>query len=250
MPHASHRQLGLVGLGQFGRLAARALRSHFDVLAADQRDVRRDAVELGIRAATIAEVAQSDIVVLAVPVLALQPVLRQIAPALRPGALVVDVCSVKIAPLRWMRELLPAHVEILGTHPMFGPQSAGDALDGMRIAVCPERTDRIEAVQRFLEGLGLEVLITDADTHDRQCAHTQALTQYLGRAMGRIGSPDYRLTTPAARLMQAATRMVHSDSWELFEAIQTLNPYAAEVRAALRTHLDEIDIRLGATGKG
>ena len=34
-------------------------------------------------------------------------VLRRLAPRLAPGSLVMDTCSVKELPVRWMRELLP-----------------------------------------------------------------------------------------------------------------------------------------------
>jgi prephenate dehydrogenase len=45
------------------------------------------------------------------------------APALRPGQLIIDTCSVKERPLEWMLEELPDHVQIVGTHPLFGPDS-------------------------------------------------------------------------------------------------------------------------------
>ena len=46
---------------------------------------------------------------------------------LKENAVIVDVCSVKEYPVQWMRELLPANVSILATHPMFGPDSAADS---------------------------------------------------------------------------------------------------------------------------
>jgi len=35
-------------------------------------------------------------------------------------------------PVRWMRELLPPDVAILGSHPMFGPDSAAESLQGRK----------------------------------------------------------------------------------------------------------------------
>ena len=72
-----------------------------------------------------------EIVVVAVPVAVMPTVFKAIAPHLQPGALVVDVGSVKMLPAQWMTELLPDYVEIVATHPLFGPQSvARDGLPG------------------------------------------------------------------------------------------------------------------------
>ncbi len=244
MTDASRKQLGLIGLGQFGRFAVGHLRPHFEVLVADRDDPAARARELGVQAAALAEAASAPIVVLAVPVQALEVTLRQIAPHLRSGALVADVCSVKAAPLEWMCRILPDHVEIVGTHPLFGPQSAASGLSGHKIVVCPERTERLGAITTFLEQLGLEVLITDGDTHDRECAYTQAVAQYIGQALSGIEGTGSWIGTPAATLLRDAMRMVQDDSQELFEAIQTLNPYAEPMRQQLRARFDAIDARL------
>jgi len=92
--------------------------------------------------------------------------------------------------------------------------------------------------------LGLYVIVTDAETHDRESAQAQALAQYVGRALGPIEAPDTGVTTYAADLLREVEEIVAGDSWELFAAIQTLNPYAAEARAALRASMDELDARL------
>ena len=172
--------------------------------------------------------------------------LDALAPHLTPGVLVTDVCSVKTAPVRWMREKLPEHVEIVGTHPMFGPQSAPESLERQRIVVCPERTERLDSIRGFLDRLGLHVLVTDAETHDRECAYTQALAQYVGRALSGIDGEDSRIRTPASGLLREVSRIVGSDSWELFAAIETLNPYAADMRREVRRRFERLDARLAA----
>lgn len=57
-----------------------------------------------------------------------------------------------------MREILPETVEIIGTHPLFRPQSGREGIAGMRFAICPLRTDKSEEIKRFLvENLKLQV---------------------------------------------------------------------------------------------
>ena len=246
MSGAAKKQLGLIGFGQFGRFAAAHLAPHFELLVSDCQQPDSENLPEGARAVDPLRAAACPIVVLAVPVQALRDVIETISEALQPGTLVIDVCSVKLAPLRWMRDLLPEHVEILGTHPLFGPQSAADGLDGHMVVVCPERTTRAAATIAFLESLGLRVVVADAETHDRQIAHTQALAQYLGRALAEIEGLGEPIGTPAARQLREMAGTVANDSWELFVAIQHLNPHAAEMRSRLREVFARVDARLDA----
>ena len=51
-----------------------------------------------------------------------------------------------------MSKILPEKVEIIGTHPLFGPQSGRAGIAGMRVAFCPVRTTRAEQIKRFFIG--------------------------------------------------------------------------------------------------
>jgi len=72
-----------------------------------------------------------------VPINQLERTIINISPYLKPGSIVYDVCSVKEQPCKWMLEQLPSSVSIIGTHPLFGPDSAGSSLKGCKIAICP-----------------------------------------------------------------------------------------------------------------
>ena len=129
-------KLGLIGFGAFGRLTARHLSPWFDILAHDPAATDAE----GVATLTdLATAAACPTVVLAVPVEALEATLIAIRPHLAPGALVIDVGSVKVKPAQAMAELLPPGVRIVGTHPLFGPQSGKDGIAGLRIAICEVR---------------------------------------------------------------------------------------------------------------
>jgi len=246
MSPAHDKQLGLIGLGAFGCLAAEHLREHFDVLAADRIDRSAQAEELGIAWGSLEDAAARPYVLLAVPVQSFEAALDDIHGHVRPGTLVLDVGSVKLATVGAMEAKLPANVEIIGTHPMFGPQSAAGGIAGHRIVVCPVRTARQDAVVSFLsEALGLDVHVCDAETHDRDIAQTQALAQFVGRALAMLDKSKSPVRTPGYNLFREVAETVGQDSWELFTAIQSLNPYAADMRAELLGHLDDLQERLG-----
>ncbi len=227
------KSLSIVGFGQFGRLAARTLKTHFDVLVTDPSpEAEAAARDLGVAFGSLKDAAARDVVVVAVPVVAMRQVFAALAPDLRSGALVVDVGSVKMLPVQWMSEALPAHVDIVATHPLFGPQSAKDSLEGLRFVVCPVRGARHEAVAAYGRSLGLTVTVTTPEEHDREMAYVQALTHLIGRSLVNLGIPDEQLKTPSYQHLLELCALIGADTFELFTAIQTQNPFAAEVAQA------------------
>ncbi|NDW06006.1 NAD(P)-binding domain-containing protein [Jiella pacifica] len=74
-----HR-LGIIGFGAFGRLTARHLQPHFDIVAHDPALTADDLPsDLRVKLASLAETAACGIVVLAVPVSALAGTIDAIA---------------------------------------------------------------------------------------------------------------------------------------------------------------------------
>ncbi|MGA0607892.1 prephenate dehydrogenase/arogenate dehydrogenase family protein [Phenylobacterium sp. VNQ135] len=243
------KTLGLIGFGQFGRLAAGILKDRFAVLVSDHApDAAEQARALGVGFGSLEDAAARDVVVVAVPVAAMREVFAAIAPHLKPGALVVDVGSVKMLPAQWMTELLPAHVDIVATHPLFGPQSvARDGLPGLRFVVCPVRGDRYERVAALGRELGLAVTVTTPEEHDEEMAYVQALTHLIGRSLVNLGIPDERLATQSYQHLLELCGLIGADTFELFTAIQTQNPHAPKVVEAFvqeaRSLLDQVAAR-------
>lgn len=227
------KRLGLIGFGQFGQLAASILKDHFDVLVSDPAPgAAAQARALGVGFGSLEDAAACDVVVVAVPVPAMRAVFAAIAPHLQPGALVADVGSVKALPARWMAELLPAHVDLVATHPLFGPQSARAGLEGQRFVVCPIRGDRHDRVAAFGRSLGLTVTVTTPEEHDEEMAYVQALTHLIGRSLVNLGIPSERLATQSYQHLLELCGLIGADTFELFKAIQTQNPYAPQVANA------------------
>ncbi len=224
--------LGLIGFGAFGRLVARHLRIHVELRATDPALPPGSAAGLdGVTIVSLAEAATCDIVVLATPVDTLAAVVASVAPYLRTGALVLDVGSVKSGPAAVMRSGLPAHVDIVATHPLFGPQSAREGLAGLKIAVCPIRGRRGARVGAFLRrALKLDVIMTTPEAHDREAATVQGLTHLIAKVLVQMEPLPSRMTTRSFDLLMQAVGMVRDDAPAVFQAIEQSNPYAPDVR--------------------
>ena len=225
----------ILGFGAFGEMVARHLCPHLPVAICDPSPAARArAHALGLALAAPAQAGDFDLVVLAVPVPAMGDCLNALAPHLRPGQVVMDVCSVKQGPTDLMRQILPAHVGILGAHPMFGPQSMPGDLTGGRIVLCPLRGGapalRWPRIAAFLRRvLGLRVIVTTPEDHDRHAALTQGLTHLLARAMAGF-QPHPLIRTRSFDLLAEALHMVGADAPEVFDAVTLGNPHLDPLR--------------------
>ncbi len=240
-------ELGIVGLGAFGKFMARHLSGHFAVKGYDRTPPDGAALAAagaeGLSLVSFEEVAACDIVVFAVPLESLADTVAAAAPHLRDGALVLDVTSVKMRPVEILASL-PPRVDALGLHPLFGPQSGRDGISGMRVAMCPVRIgkDRYYKVCDFLtEKLGLLCLKTSPEQHDREMARVQAMTHFMSRALKKIGLQPSPMATKAYEKLQEFAAIVLSDSWDLFLTIQNGNPFAEEIRQDLMRELETLE---------
>src|SRR3989344_1557569 len=68
------------------------------------------------------DVLSCDILFLAVPISETKKLLREMSPLLKDkNPLVIDICSVKMSPVLWLRTILPTHIDCVASHPIFGP---------------------------------------------------------------------------------------------------------------------------------
>ena len=229
---ASRPSLGIIGFGAFGRLMAEHLRPHFRLHAYDPALPGDTAAEAaGAALAGLPAAAACPVVVLATPVSRLEEAVRAVGPYLRPGALVLDVGSVKVVPAEIMRRGLPDHVGIVATHPLFGPQSARGGIRGLKVAVCPVRGPDAPRVAAFLRrALGLDAILTTPEAHDREAATVQGLTHLIAKVLVQMEPLPSRMTTRSFELLMEGVGMVRHDAPEVFEAIERANPYAPQVR--------------------
>ena len=238
-------EIGIIGFGQFGQFMAQHLARFFETAVYDNADLRREAEKINVDWCDFETVAGKEIVIFAVPLSSFEAVLRRARKFLRVDALCIDVCSVKIKPLELMLAHLPETVEIIGTHPLFGPQSGRGSIEGLRIALCPLRSTQTEKVRAFLAGeLKLNVLERSPEEHDREMAHVQALTHFVARALDELHVEESELATVSYEELMRAARLVSEDSWELFQTIQQGNPFAGTKRKAFIEKLIELENRV------
>jgi len=240
--------IGIIGYGRFGRLAARHLAENYPVIVCGRRDLSPEKMPHNVRADSFQNVCRQRIVIPCMPISSFKDVLAAAAPFIKPGALVADVCSVKVKPVQWMKAALPQSVSILGTHPMFGPDSASDGLGGMKIALCRVRIaeGQYGKVVSFLERSGLEVIETTPEEHDRQIAVSLALTHFIGRSLASFGARELAIDTEGYKRLLHILDVVEHDTRQLFSDMHRYNPYAKEARAAFMNAMATVEAELNS----
>lgn len=148
----SIKTVGILGFGAFGRLIARHLRAHFELVVSDPELTADARLPANVRAGGVPEVGRCDLVILATPIEELAAVIFELRPHLRPGSVVTDVVSVKVRPVKIMQEMLPPFVDIIGTHPLSALKVRETALPVGRFPFAPYGAVRHCALQRFYVG--------------------------------------------------------------------------------------------------
>lgn len=222
-------RIAIIGYGRFGRLLAKILKPYGEIFILSNHPVETK----GLKQIDLVELGSMDWVIPAVPISALEATLKKMSRFLQPGSLVMDVCSVKVYPCRWLKKYIPKNVEIIGSHPMFGPDSAKAGLAGLQVVICPLRqsTERLAQVRAVFKNLGLKITETSPADHDRQAALNLGLVHFIGRALAKVMTPKQDITTLGYERLQAIYENVNNDSWQLFFDMQNFNPYTKKIRS-------------------
>jgi prephenate dehydrogenase len=235
-------KITIIGYGRFGRLLARSLPFFGDISVISSKKIN----EKNIKQVGFADLKNSDLVIPSVPISTLKNLLKKISPNLKPGAIVMDVCSVKSYPCRWLKQELPKNIEIIGSHPMFGPDSAKHGLKGLQIVLCPLRISpkNYSRIKDIFKKLKLKIIETTPEEHDKQAATCLALVHFIGRGLGKIGFAKQSITTLGFERLLAVNETVNNDTWQLFIDMQRFNPYTKKTRKNYLNALNQLDKKI------
>jgi prephenate dehydrogenase len=251
--------VAIVGLGLMGSSLALALKEARPdlVMVGSDRDpiTLRKALDRGIvesASADLAVVEMADIVVVAVPILALQQVFSSLSKLVE-GKVVTDVASTKARVMEWASA---AGIELVGGHPMCGKEMAGiDAADASIFKGAPwVLTSNDSTVTGLVESVGAHPLVIDAETHDRLVAGVShaAFLLSVGYVLSLSGREDWAEASKlAASGFRDMSRLAAGDP-SLYAGIARTNraqmvEQLDAISAALtrlRRHLDADDPRL------
>jgi cyclohexadieny/prephenate dehydrogenase len=182
-------RVAFIGIGHIGSSLARLIRREKlagRIVVCDRSsDARAKALELGLAEEVTDDAAMAvtdaDLVVIATPLSQYQAIGQAIAPALKKGAIVTDVGSVKELVVRDFLPLLPEGVHLVPGHPVAGTENSGpesgfaEVFKNRWCILTPipfGNEEAVEKVAAMWRSGDMNVEMMDAAHHDRVLAIT------------------------------------------------------------------------------
>ena len=239
------RRLGIVGYGDFIHFFIPYLQSFFDeIIVYSRRDISIQAKSVGAEQKKFEEVCKCEFVCNAVVVQYFEETLLKMVPHLNKGTCVFDVCSVKEIPIQLMQKHLPNSIQIIATHPLFGPKSGKNGIENLNIVLnnISASDETFTFFDSMFKKMKLNVLYNLADDHDSDMAYVQALTHFVAQGIREFGGlkKDTLITTKAYEALLEIEEKLSLDSWLLFESIENYNLQAKNIRTQFINSLQKI----------
>ncbi len=189
------------------------------------RDIAREIDLCEVHETAVDAVRDADLIVLCVPIGAMDSVMAEIGPHLKPGAVVSDVGSVKGAVVVAVTPHVPEGVHFIPAHPLAGTEHSGpragfaELFDNRWCILVPDAdSDRAEVdrLARLWRGMGSNVDEMDADHHDLVLSVTSHTPHLIAYTMVGVADDLSRVTDSEVIKYSAAgfrdfTRIAASD---------------------------------------
>lgn len=237
-------RIAIVGLGLMGaslamdlmtnnlcrevRGVARRTRTVLDAFFAGAVDLATNDLHTGVMGA--------DIVILATPVRTIVDQIKEIAPTLWPGTIVMDMGSTK-GGICAALDALPAYVQPIGGHPMTGKETAGfDSAEPNLyrnatwvLSPLPRTTtDTVDLSLELVEAVGARPVVLPPERHDRLVAAISHLPFLAASALvhtaQETGKDDPALWELAAGGFRDTSRVAASDTKMFLDILMTNKP--------------------------
>jgi prephenate dehydrogenase len=190
----------IIGVGLIGGSLAKAMKAAGLAGRITGTGRSKESLERALKLGVIDDIKEdraqavnnADLVVLASPVGSFEQIVREIGPRMKSGAILTDVGSVKGDLVRRMEKLLPSGMSYVPGHPIAGKEKYGvseateSLFRGAKCILTPtKKTDAtsLESVRSLWAAAGAQVLLMDADTHDRVFAAVSHVPHVAAYAM-------------------------------------------------------------------
>jgi cyclohexadieny/prephenate dehydrogenase len=193
--NSSFKKISILGLGLIGTSILHAIKKKLDkeivTFAYDiEADHRNIVSEMGIATFVCENISEAvndaELVILAIPVGAMETVARLISPHLKPKTLITDTGSTKASVIKDINTCLPKNVFFIPSHPIAGTEYSGPKAgfgslfeNRYWLLVSEIKTENSDKLSNFFTKLGSKVEIVSIEYHDRILAITSHLPHLI-----------------------------------------------------------------------
>ena len=138
----------------------------------------------------------ADLIILCTPLAQMRPLVKQMLPALKRGAIVTDVGSVKTSVVRELETLVAkGGGHFIGSHPMAGAEKTGvvwaraNLYEGAVCVVTPTRrtnTSALRKVEQFWKSVGGRLLRLTPEKHDALVSRSSHLPHVVAATLAAV----------------------------------------------------------------
>ncbi len=234
--------VSVYGYGRFGKLWADILSEDHHVKVFSRRGLTPADVTPGQQIVDEKELYNCDALFYCVAISSFEDLLIRSKPLFNPDTVYFDTCSVKVFPVKWMLKNLPAKSQIIGTHPMFGPDSYPGTNGPLPMVMCDIRTEgkTFAGWVEYFSGKKMNIQLMTPDQHDKTVAYSQGITHYLGRVLADLNLKTTPISTLGYKKLLEIIEQTCNDSYQLFLDLQKYNPYTEKMRKDLHNSIEKI----------
>lgn len=258
IPTSERLRIGIIGFGTFGQFLAKTYVKQGHIVSAQSRSNYysiANAIGLSSYTTDLQQYIASgnyDVLVIAVSILSFEDTIKSIDWSIVPtGTLVVDVCSVKVHPKQVLLKYIPSTLDILCTHPMFGPDSgkfSWQQLPFMYDTVRHTNKPRVtEQYIRIYQRAGCKLVELTCEEHDEYAAGSQFLTHTTGRLLNEMNCEPTPIDTKGYTVLRELIANTCADSFDLYAGLYRYNTYSHQQLDAFQAALDAVRQQLQAS---
>lgn len=229
--------VAILGYGRFGKVLAELLKKDFTVFIYDKAKSASKTPSF----VSLEKALEAQTIFIAVPISACANLIEKIAKKLKPGTTVIDVCSVKVEPVKIMKKFLPKNIDIIATHPMFGPDSIKiNSNLKMMMHKVRDQNQQYEFWKHYFAKKKIQIIEMTPKEHDKKAAFSQGITHYLGRILEDMNLKETEIDTTGFKKLLSIKDQTCNDSWQLFCDLQNYNPYSKNMQKKFEAAIKKI----------
>jgi prephenate dehydrogenase len=244
-------KIAVVGAGKMGVWFAKFFQSKgYTVTLADRKKEKlaKPKKELNVDTTTDfkAAVQNADQILISVSIDAFEEVVKAISPALHTGQVVMDICSIKEAPVKTMHQHIKG-ATVLGTHPVFGPGSNG--VKHKAYILTPTNAEEqafAEQFKKWLEQEQAHVFVMTPKKHDDLMSVVLGLPHFLGLVAcetlleQKNLSETKKVAGTTYRMLFTLAEATALETPDLYAAVQTNLPELEKIEDTFMAKAEEL----------
>jgi prephenate dehydrogenase len=233
-------KIAVVGAGKMGVWFARFFQSKgYSVVLADRKAEKiaklKKTLQVSLTTDFLEAVKDADQILLCVSINAIEEVCKIISPKIHKDQVVMDICSIKQAPVAAMHKYIK-EATVLGTHPVFGPGSNGVKHKAYILTPTnPKETKFAEEFKAWLEKEEAHVFMMSPKKHDELISVVLGLPHFLGLVacetlLEQKNLPETKKVAGTTyRMLFTLAEATALETPDLFASLQTSLPEVGEI---------------------